>query len=222
MSAATAPLLREQIQSALGSRYEAAFLREKKVPGETLPSVVGEIPRGALTEIAGPASSGRTSLLYSLLATASSGQEFCTLLDAEDTFDPESAAAAGVRLSQVLWIRCGGNVEHALKAADMLANAGGFGLVAIDLANTPAKIVQRIPLAAWFRLRHAVEHTKTALVVVAQEIHARSCSMLKIEFEPGRILWRGNLPGCLLDGFEATTQSVRNHRAQEQRFTILR
>src|SRR4051794_24701635 len=101
----SAAALREQIQSALGSRYEAALFREKGE--ETLPSVAGEIPRGALTEIAGPASSGRTSLLYSLLAAASSGQEFCTLLDTEDRFDPESAAAAGVQLSQVLWVRCG-------------------------------------------------------------------------------------------------------------------
>ena len=223
---AAVSLLQEQIQSTLGSRCEAAFVtEEKKIAGETFStfsSVAGEIPRGALTEITGPASSGRTSLLYSLLATASSGQEFCALLDAEDTFDPESAAEAGVRLSQVLWVRCGGNVEHALKSADMLANAGGFGLVAIDLANMPAKIVQYIPLAAWFRLRHAVETKRTALVVVAQQIHARSCSALKIELEPSRVSWRGEPPGRLLDGFKATAQSIRNHRAQEHRFNISR
>src|SRR5260370_37790624 len=169
---AAVSLLQEQIQSTLSSRCEAAFVTEKKkIAGETFStfsSVAGEIPRGALTEIAGPASSGRTSLLYSLLATASSGQEFCALLDAEDTFDPESAAAAGVRLSQVLWVRCGGNVEHALKAADMLAQAGGFGLVAIDLGDTPEKVVHRIPLTAWVRLRHAVDNTRTALIVVQQ------------------------------------------------------
>ena len=218
---AFATLLRERIQSTLGSRYEAAFLTEKST-GETLPSVVGEIPRGALTEIAGPASSGRTSLLYSLLAAASSGQEFCSLLDTEDTFDPESAAAAGVRLSQVLWVRCGGNVEHALKAADMLAQAGGFGLVAIDMGDTPAKIARRIPLAAWFRLRHAVENTRTALIAVTQQIHTHSCSVLKIELSGGRALWRGQLPGCVLDGFEATAQCIRNHRAQERSFIISR
>jgi hypothetical protein len=215
-------LLREQIQSALRSRCEDVFLTEKKAAGEFLPSEVGEIPRGALTEIAGAASSGCTSLLYSLLATASSGQEFCALLDAEDAFDPESAAAAGVRLSQVLWVRCGGNVEHALKAADLVAQAGGFGFVAIDLGDSPTKIIRRIPLAAWFRLRHAVENTSTALVVLAQQIHAHSCSALKIELSRSRTLWQGQSPGCLLEGFEATAQYIRNHRAQERRFTILR
>jgi recombination protein RecA len=217
-----AALLREHVQSVLGSRCETAFLTAAKAAGDTISSAVGEIPRGAITEIAGLVSSGRTSLLYSLLATASSEQEFCTLLDAEDTFDPESAAAAGVRLSQILWVRCGGNVEHALKAADLLAQAGGFGLVAIDLGNTPKKIVHHIPLAAWFRLRQAVENTRTALVVVAQQIHIHSCSALKIELSPSRPSWRGQSPGCLLDGFEATAQCVRNHRVQERRFTISR
>lgn len=139
------------------STFLAPLLAEK-TEEETLQSAVGPIPRGTLTEIAGPVSAGRTSLLYSLLANASAGQEFCALLDADDAFDPEMAAESGVKLSQVLWVRCGGNVEHALKAADMLAQAGGFGLVAIDLGETAAKTVNRIPLAAWFRLRHAVKN----------------------------------------------------------------
>jgi recombination protein RecA len=218
----TATLLREQIQAILTSRWQAAFLMEKEAKSETLLSVVGEIPRGALTEIAGPVSSGRTSLLYSLLATVSSKQESCTLLDVADTFDPESAAAAGVRLSQILWVRCAGNAEHALKAADMLAQAGGFGLVAIDLGDTPEKVVHRIPLAVWFRLRHAVENTRTALIVVGQRIHAHSCSVLKIQLNRSRALWRGQLPGCLLDGFEATAHYIRDHQTQERRFTIFR
>jgi hypothetical protein len=215
-------LLREQIQTALGPRCKAAFLTERRPVGETLTSVVGEIPRGALTEIVGAASTGRTSLLYSLLATASSELEFCALLDAEDAFDPESAAAAGVRLSQVLWVRCGGNVEHALKAADMLAQGGGFGLVAIDLGNVGEKITRRIPLAAWFRLRHAVENTKAALIVMGQQTHARSCSAVKIELSRNRTLWLGQLPGCILEGFEVTAQFIRNHRAQKRQFTLLR
>jgi hypothetical protein len=218
----SAAFLREQIRTTLGTRCEAAFLTERKPESEILPSPVGEIPRGALTEISGSISSGRTSLLYSLLAGATAGQEFCALLDAGNAFDPESSAVAGVQLSQVLWVRCGGNVEHALKAADMLAQAGGFGLVAIDLGDAPEMVVHRVPLAAWFRLRHAVENTRTALVVVAQQIHARSCSALKIELQRKRALWKGQLPGCLLNGLEVVTQCTRNYRAQERSFTISR
>ncbi len=215
-------LIREQVHAALGSRQEAVSLSFKQSREETLPSVAGEIARGTLTEITGPASSGRTSLLYSLLATVSSKQEFCTLLDVEDTFDPESAAAAGVRLSQLLWVRCGGNVEHALKAADMLAQAGGFGMVAVDMGDTPERVARRIPLSAWFRLRAAVEGTETALILVAQQVLARSCSALKIDLNGSRALWQGRLPGRLLYGLEASAQCVRNHRAREKRFTIAR
>src|SRR3569833_1308887 len=103
----SAALLREQIQTALGDRCDAAF-DLKKSAYQALPSAVGEIPRGTLTEIAGPMSSGRTSLLHSLMAEVCARQEFCALIDAGDRFDPASAAAAGVRLSQVLWVRCGG------------------------------------------------------------------------------------------------------------------
>ena len=51
-----------------------------------------QLPRGGLTEIYGPASSGRTSLLVSILAEATARQEICALVDAEDAFDPASAA----------------------------------------------------------------------------------------------------------------------------------
>ena len=215
----TPAALREQIQVALKDRCQTAFLTEKKHLSESFPSAAGEIPRGALTEIAGP---GRTSLLYSLLAGMTARQEFCALLDAENSFDPGSAEAAGVKLSQILWVRCGGNVEHAFKAADMLSQGGGFGMVAIDLGNTSEKIMRRVPLAAWFRLRHGVEDTRTAMIVVANRIHARSCSALKIELEKQRTLWRGQLPGGLLNGFEIVVRSTRNHRVEESGFLIRR
>jgi len=179
---------------------------------EVLGSILGGIPRGTLTEIAGPASSGRTSLSLSVLCEATAEDEFCALIDTENTFDPASAEASGVRLSQVLWVRCGGNLEHALKAADLLAQAGGFGLVAIDLADTPAKISRRIPLAAWFRLRNAVKDTRTTLVSVGACFHASSCPALKIDMERRRMIWRGSEPVRLLEGFEATVTCVQNHR----------
>ena len=69
-------------------------------------ALTGGLPRGALTEICGPASSGRTSLLLSLMAVATTRGEVCALVDACDAFDPESAAAAGVDWKRLLWVRC--------------------------------------------------------------------------------------------------------------------
>ncbi len=71
-----------------------------------LDELSGGIPRGALTEICGPASSGRTSLLLSLMARMTRTNEVCALVDTSDSFDPASAQAAGVELKRVLWIRC--------------------------------------------------------------------------------------------------------------------
>ena len=96
------------------------------IPG--FDAVLGGVPRGAVTDIFGPASSGRTCLLVALLAQATAREEFCAVVDASDAFDSASAAAAGVALERLLWIRTGGNAEHALKSTDLLLQAGGFGI----------------------------------------------------------------------------------------------
>jgi hypothetical protein len=140
-----------------------------------------DFPRGRISEIAGPSSSGRTSLLDSLLASATSRGEHCVLIDTRDSFDPPSAAAYGVRLEKLIWIRCRGNAEHALRAADMVLHSGGFGVVALDLADVPAAGLNRIPPTAWFRFRRVVEPTPTIFVVLANRPITKSCSTLLIE-----------------------------------------
>ena len=159
-----------------------------------LDAATGGLPRGCLTEIFGPASSGRTSLLTSILAAATERQETCALVDAEDSFDPISAAAAGVHLERLLWIRCGHNAEHALKAADLLIQGGGFGLVAMDLGDTPPQTARRISLTSWFRLRRAVENTPTLLVTVARQSNAKTCASLMLECARGGMTWSGETP----------------------------
>jgi hypothetical protein len=72
-----------------------------------LDALTGGLPRGCLTEICGPASSGRTTVLLAALAAATRRGEFCAVVDASDALDPQSAAAAGVELERLLWVRCG-------------------------------------------------------------------------------------------------------------------
>lgn len=188
--------------------------------GSTLGGMLGGIPRGTLTEIAGPGSSGRTSLLCGLLAETTAAGEFCALIDASDAFDPVSAAGAGVRLSQVLWVRCGGNAEHAMKAADLLTQAGGFGIVAIDFADTPPGVLRRIPLASWYRLRQAVDNTRTALVSLGSYAHTSSCPALKIELGRNRVVWRGREPVRLLEGFDGLATRIQNHRSTVRNIAV--
>jgi hypothetical protein len=88
-----------------------------------------------------------------------------------------------------MWRQCGSRTQ----SDDLLAHAGGFDIVVLDLAGVPVKQARRISLASWFRLRHAVKDTPTALVVVAQEVNAHSCSTLQIEHRPIRSEVRGKL-----------------------------
>src|SRR5580700_6759943 len=192
-----AAILKKQFESELGGLFD---WQTRPAP-ETVPtgiaavdSVTGGLPRGSLTEIFGPASSGRTSLLVSMLAEATERQESCALVDADDAFDPASAEAAGVHLERVLWIRCGHNAEHALKAADLLIQGGGFGLVAMDLGDTPLAAARRISLVSWFRLRRAVEHTPTVLIALARQSNAKTCASLMLECARERVLWGGARP----------------------------
>ncbi|HLH07654.1 MAG TPA: hypothetical protein VKW78_10480 [Terriglobales bacterium] len=168
-------------------------------------ALTGGLPRGALTEIVGPTSSGRTSLLLSVLAQATARQEACALVDAADAFAPESAVVAGVDLKRVLWVRCclpnspfpsleragmencgkkkakldpGAHVEQALKTADLLLQSGGFGVVALDLSDVPPVIARRVPLTSWFRFRRAVENTPTVLLALEQQAYAKAAASL--------------------------------------------
>ncbi|HYM76104.1 MAG TPA: hypothetical protein VE377_09015 [Candidatus Dormibacteraeota bacterium] len=72
----------------------------------TLDALTGGLPRGCLTEICGPASSGRTAVLLAALAAATRRGEYCAVIDASDALDPHSVAAAGIDLDRLLWVRC--------------------------------------------------------------------------------------------------------------------
>jgi len=267
-----------------------------------LDELTGGVPRGALTEMVGTASSGRTSVMMSLIAQVTRRQEVCALIDATNSFDPASAEAAGVDLKRVLWVRCGktsnqepgvrsqqstcpalstfstsasnaqqlqqaitsgcfeaargrreptmqqvappakniswsihenydarlrhrmlngseeerpsrslphaanpvpptfwptpktamqnavqsraakwNRLDQALKAADLLLQSGGFGLIIVDLGDIPAEQARRIPLTSWFRFRRVVENTPTIFMVVARTSCAKTCASLVMQ-----------------------------------------
>src|SRR5579864_3371568 len=75
-----------------------------------LDALIGGLPRGCLTEICGPASSGRTTVLLAALAAATRRGEYCAVIDASDALDPHSLAAASIDLDHLLWVRCGDDI----------------------------------------------------------------------------------------------------------------
>ena len=187
------------LEADMASRFGDAFRLHEKSVVETLSSGIDEIdvltgglPRGSISEIFGPASSGRTSLMYSMLAHATAQEETCALVDTSDVFAPTVANEAGIDFDRLLWIRCAGNLEHAFKATDLLLHAGGFGLVILDLGDVAGKEARRIISSWWYRFRRTVEDRPTVLTVISEEACTRTCAALTLELQ-GAPEWRGNL-----------------------------
>jgi hypothetical protein len=188
--------LKAEIESRLATRFgDAITLREKPATefastglGE-IDEMTGGLPRGAITELLGPASSGRTTLLLASLRAATDRDEVFALVDAHDSFDPASAASADVDLDQLLWVRCGSDAGRALKAVDLLLQSGGFGLVALDLGDISTAGARRIPSSWWHRFRRAIENTPTCLLVIEREPNARSCASLALELVKENAAW---------------------------------
>ena len=153
----------------------------------------GGLPRGQLSELTGPRSSGRTSLLLDALAAATARGELVALVDALDMLDVASAVAAGVDLSRVLWIRgqvvtspglCRDQNQRALeqmvKALGLVLQAGNFGLVVFDVAEAPPDAVRRLPFTTWLRLQRMVAGSQTMALLVGGEPMARSAAGVSI------------------------------------------
>ncbi|MGH7393182.1 MAG: hypothetical protein ACREM3_27565 [Candidatus Rokuibacteriota bacterium] len=145
------------------------------------------VVRGDITEIVGTLSSGRSSVLVAGLRDVTRAGAVAALVDVDHAFDPVSAAAAGVDLRRLLWVRCDGRRDAALRAADLLARCPGFALVALDLGESPP----RLPLTAAFRLRLAARRTGTALVVLASRRIAGAAAGLALETSRGVVQWTG-------------------------------
>src|SRR6202050_4333985 len=191
--AAKISALRSQVEQALAGRVSAPFTyRDRNVfptVATGIPEIdalTGGLPRGALTEIFGPACSGGTSFLFSALGARTGHDEACALIDGSDTFDPCSAAAAGVDLKKLLWVRCH-SIEQTLRATDLLLQSGGFGFIAVDVSDISPKLVRHVPLDSWFRFRRAVEDTPTILMLLEQESNAKSCASLGLRLEAGAV-----------------------------------
>ena len=210
---------KKEIELALADRFGAVFQQREKPPVEIVPTGVEEIdarlngfPRGAITEIHGAASSGRTSLLLSALAVATMQEETCALVDTSDTFDLSSAAHARVDGDRLLWVRCSGNLERAFKATDLLLQSGGFGLVVLNLADVAAKFTRRIITSWWFRFRRAIENTPTVLIVVTPVSCTRSCAELVLEVKNEGPVWPNTGSSVLgNNGARLTMKESREH-----------
>jgi hypothetical protein len=158
----------------------------------------GGFPRGQLSEIHGPASSGRTGMALALLSGLTRGGGLAAWVDPADRLDPESARSAGADLSRVLWLR-GRELGEALAAVAALLGSGLFELVALDLEGQPERELRRLPGTSWIRLQRAVAETKGALVLLAPHHVACGPGGASLALRPARPGFTGAPgPGRLL------------------------
>lgn len=170
----------------------------------------GGLPRGELSEIAGPRSSGRTTLMCAALAGATREGEPAALVDALDRFDVASAAGAGVHLPNLLWVRGAAAsaeagrapahpgleriVDRAIKAFTLAIESRVFGVAVCDLADVPAPVLRRLPFTTWFRLARLVEGSRTVALLMGPERLGRSAGGVTVVLGQDRACsfrWRG-------------------------------
>jgi len=196
----------------------------------------GGFPRGQLSELVGARSSGRTSLVLRMMAAATARGELVALVDALDRLDVSSAAAAGIDLDRLLWIR--GHVvsnpgmcrdlnqramEQAVRALSLVLQAGNLGLVVLDVGDAPVEALRRLPFTTWLRLQRMVEGRHTMCVIVGNEPMARSsagltvvvghCSDVASGFSR-TACGAGRFSGRLFEGLDLTARVVRARSRQ--------
>jgi hypothetical protein len=224
-----------------------ALLRERKLDRtltSTLPDRLGEdavapfgtdtldralsggLPRGQVSEVVGPSSSGRTSLAWAALAAATLRGESVALIDTFDRFDPPTAHACGIELSRLLWVRgqaiskttsaidpawlpgvraVNGPgtfmervIDRAIKALNLVVQSGVCTLVVLDFIDVPATALRRLPASTWFRIERAIEGSDTAVLILGAAPIARSAGGRSITMLVGnREPGTGNRTGIL-------------------------
>lgn len=288
---ASAATIRSQVEAVLANRIPSALTvapRECRPVTRTgliaVDDLVQGLPVGSITEIVGPDCSGRTSFTLNFLARLTETGKAVAWIDASNALAPESAAAAGINLARMLWVRCGAaspckvpptrnpancslpekyfapppikqglhgggcgghprtamhgladalpnlfqaeltpqqnpraalprntfqpsqlptfqtaakkfsslptpqtQLDQAMRVADLLLQAGGFGAIVLDLADFAPELSSRVPLATWFRYRAASERTQTSFLLLTQHACAKSSAGLVLHLEAAAI-----------------------------------
>lgn len=210
----------ETLRATLRSARDLARERAERQPEDPLRTGVaaldrllgGGLPRGRMVELVGRRSSGRFSLVLAALAGATITGEAAALVDLGDHLDPQAAAAAGVRLERLLWVRPS-RLREALACTEMTLGSG-FPLVVLDLGTPP------VPGGAglstfWLRLARAAATHRGALLVASPYRVGGTAAAAVIVAERGEPRWhRGRGQPALLEGIASRLMPERSRLRQ--------
>lgn len=178
----------------------------------------GGWPVGKVAELAGPASSGKTTLAAATVAAATARGELVLWVDTTGEFDPASVAAAGVQLEQLLLVRAF-HPGQAVRAVELVLEAGGFTVVVVDLGGEHLREGRgfrreeraRLPL----RLARAVEKAGVVGLVLTPEPWAGTWAGVHVAFAPARPRFvREEGAGSWFAGFEVEARVERGKGQQ--------
>ena len=177
----------------------------------------GGLPRGQVSEIHGPASSGRTGIALAVAARSTRAGALAAWVDPQDRLDPRSAGDAGVELGRLLWLRGAASAREprpllaAISAVGTILGSGLFELVVVDLGGIGRSGLQRLPGATWIRLQRMVESQPATLLVVADAHVAHGPAGVSLALRGAGASWSGDPgPGRLLRGLTAEVKAGRH------------
>ena len=175
--------------------------------------LLGGFPRGQISEVHGAVSSGRTALVLALAARLTRAGSLVAWVDPADRLDPGSAAAAGVHLARLLWLRGERRGREtllpAVSAVGTLLGSGLFEAVVFDLAGIPATARQRLPGTTWIRLQRLIEDQPSALILIADGHVSHGPGGAALAMKASAPRWSGAPPARLLRGVGAEVREAR-------------
>ncbi|MEM7352504.1 MAG: hypothetical protein AAF657_17015 [Acidobacteriota bacterium] len=174
----------------------------------------GGLQRGAMIELIGSRSSGRFSLVLTTLAAATEAGEAAALVDLGDALDPQAAAAAGVDLERLLWVRPR-RIKEVLASAEAVLDSG-MPLVVIDLGMPPLPGGRGVE-AAWLRLARSARARDIALLISSPYRVSGTAAQAVLEARRPRATWlgRGSSPR-LLHGVDTQLELVKSRRGERR------
>jgi len=178
------------------------------------------LTRGTVAEISGEPSSGKISVVLSMLAKLTVAGEICAAVDAADGFDPCTATLAGVELDNLLWVRCGGNFEKAFMSADYLVQAKGFGAIWLNLCGLSERQLRMVPKTYWYRYRTRIKETPTLFIVTSTDFETGSASNHALNFTREQAEWSGTGSFKLLRSLRIKMHSRRELWGQPLRAKV--
>lgn len=165
----------------------------------------GGFPCGAITEVFGGRSSGKTTLAQALIATTVRSGAFAAWVDLPNAFRPERPS------DHVLWVAPRDSVT-ALRVAEHVLEAGGFRVLILDL-GTPTSS-RCVPVSRWLRLTRLAER-RDAVILVLSAVHAVGAfAALSLEVSAQHRRFAGRPGPCPI--FEGVESSLHLHRSKHE------